>query len=559
MELTMDFENILKEVGSFGSFQKILLMGILVPALIVSPWFSMDAIFLSNTPDHWCYVPEMEHSNLSLQFQKMLIRPSSDKSCSRYDVNYSQILQSGNWSVNPDWPTTECDHGWQFDKTNYDATATTKWNMVCKDSQYNSLMLSLVFIGDLVGTPVYGFLSDRCGRKPTFFFVAFLVSVTEVGSVLSPYFSLFLVLRVINGTAMTTIYAGIYIITLELVDPSMRARINGIATTSWTGGLCLLSLIAWVTRNWIYLSIVVSVTAASLLLLWKVIPESPSWLISQEKYAEATEVMKKISKINGKSAHEGNELFQKIQEFGEKIQKQKLGEDKHSPLDFFRYPTLRKRFILVTLCWMGDSIPYYGLQINVKNLAGNEFLNFFLVSLIEVPAHICTWLFMERIGRRCCSVCAFALSSLACLLPVVFISEYEIVGVVASLIAKASTSGAFLALYQQGPELFPTPLRAVGMGMSCTIGVGSALIVPYIVYLAKYGTYIPFLIFAMISMASGVCASFLPETLNKNLPQTVADAENFEKDFKFFSCSASCEPEPEAERSTWTPARLSVR
>ncbi|KFM79480.1 Organic cation transporter 1, partial [Stegodyphus mimosarum] len=320
----------------------------------------------------------------------------------------------------------------------------------------------------------------------------------------------------------------------------------------------MLPLVAWLTRNWIYLSIVTSSTAASLLLLWKLIPESPSWLISQEKYAEATEVMKKISKINGKQAHEGTELYQKIQELGEKIKKQKIGEDQHSPLDFFRYPTLRKRFLLVTMCWVGDSIPYYGLQMNVKNLAGSEFLNFFLVSLVEIPAHLSTWLFMERIGRRWCSVCAFGLSSAACLLPVFFPPEYEIVGIVASLLAKAGTSAAFMTLYQQSPELYPTSLRAVGIGMSCTIGTGSTLIVPYIVYLAKYGTYIPFLIFAMISMISGVGASFLPETLNKKLPQTVADAENFEKNFKFCSCAATCDPDQEAEQSTWTPATLSA-
>ncbi|KFM70941.1 Organic cation transporter 1, partial [Stegodyphus mimosarum] len=479
----MDFEDILKDVGGFGLYQKILVVGFLIPAFIVIPWFSMNSIFLSNTPEHWCYVPEVAHSNLSLEFQKLLIRPPSDKSCSRYDINYSQILESGNWSINPDWPTTKCDRGWQFDKTNYDATAATRWNMVCKDGHYSSLVLSLIFIGDVVGTPFYGFLSDRWGRKPTFLFMALVISVTEIGSVLSPYFVLFLILRAINGSAMSTIYGVAYIIIIELVNPDMRTRMNGISTTSWTIGLCFLPLIAWLTRNWIYLSITTSATAALLLLFWKLIPESPSWLISQDKYTEATEIMKRISKINGKKAHEGNELLQKIQKLGDKIKKQKDGEDQHSPLDFFRYPTLRKRFLLVTICWMGNSIPYFGLQMNVKNLAGSEFLNFFLVSLVEIPAHISTWLFMERIGRRWCSVCAFVLSTIACLLPVIFPPEYEMVGVVASLLAKAGTSSAFMTLYQQSPELFPTSLRGVGMGMSCTIGTGSTLLVPYVVYL----------------------------------------------------------------------------
>ncbi|GBM70542.1 Carcinine transporter [Araneus ventricosus] len=558
----MDFEDILKDVGGFGLYQKMLMVGFLIPSFIVIPWFSMNSIFLHNSPEHWCYVPEVANSNLSLETQKYLIRPIEDKYCTRYDVDYEEILNSGNITVNQSWPTRECDSGWQFDQTNYEATSVTKWNMVCHDGHFSSLVMSLIFIGDVIGTPFYGFLSDKWGRKPTFLFMALVLSLSDIGSTLSPDFTLFLVLRAVNGACMSTVYSVGYIILLELVNPSMRARMNGVATTSWTVGLCLLPLIAYLTRHWIRLSIVTSCTAASLLLYWKILPESPSWLISQEKYEEAAAIMAKISKTNGRKAHEGTYLLEKIQRFGELEKKKKAGEAKTTPLDFFKYPTLRKRFLLVTICWVGNSIPYFGLQMNVKNLTGNEFFNFFLISLIEVPAHFSTWLFMERIGRRWCSVGAFALSTFACFLPVAFPPEYANVGVVASLLAKAGTSSAFMTLYQQGPEIFPTSLRGVGLGMACTIGTGSTLFVPYIVYLSRYGFCIPFLIFAVISFISALCAMFLPETLNKKLPQTVEDAENFQNSRKFCSCTvADSEDEEEVEPqklSTWTPRTLSA-
>lgn len=554
----MDFEDILKDVGGFGVYQKVLVVVFLIPTFIVIPWFSMNTIFLNNSPDHWCNVPEVVNSNLSIETQQYLIRPVEDRFCTMYDVDYSEILHSGNLSVNQSWPTKECDKGWQFDRTNYDATSVTRWNMVCKDGQFSSLVLSLIFIGDVIGTPLYGFMSDKWGRKPTFLFMALVLSVSDIGSTLSPDFSLFLILRAVNGACMSTVYSVGYIILLELVNPSMRTRMNGIATTSWTMGLCLLPVIAYFTRHWVRLSVVTSVTAAGLLLYWKILPESPSWLISQERYEEAAKIMAKISKANGKKAHEGTFLLDKIKRFGEIEKKQKAGELKATPLDFFKYPTLRKRFLLVTICWVGNSIPYFGLQMNVKNLAGNEFFNFFLVSLIEVPAHFSTWLFMERIGRRWCSVCAFALSTVACTLPVVFPPEYSSIGVIASLLAKAGTSSAFMTLYQQGPELFPTSLRGVGLGMACTIGTGSTLIVPYIVYLSKYAFFIPFLTFAVISFLSAICAMFLPETLNKKLPQTVEDAENFQKNEIFCSCGGESEEEESPKTNTWSRRTLSA-
>ncbi|KAG8177111.1 hypothetical protein JTE90_015255 [Oedothorax gibbosus] len=559
----MDFEDILSEVGGFGLYQKLLVVTFMIPSFIVIPWFSMNSIFVNNVPDHWCRVPDLDHyyPNLTTEEYKSMVRPHHHSSCTTWDVDWSAV----NWTGVPDpnWKTKECDAGWEYDQTNYDATSVTWWNMVCKDGHYSSLVISLLFVGDVIGTPFYGWLSDKWGRKPTFLFMALIIAVSEIGSVLSPNFVVSLMLRTINGSSMSTVYGVGYIILLELVSPGMRARMNGVATTSWTLGLCLLPLLAYLARSWIKLSIVTSVTSAALLLYWKVLPESPSWLISQERYEEAAEIMVKISKANGKKAHEGGQLLEKIKRFGEKEKAKNSGEVKQSLLDFFRYPTLRKRFLLVTFCWIGNSIPYFGLQFNVRNLAGNEFFNFFLVSLVEIPAHCGTWIFMERVGRRWCSVVAFALSTVACTLPVLMPPEYTSVGVVASLLAKAGTSSAFMTLYQQGPELFPTALRGVGLGMACTIGTGSTLIVPYIIYLDKYGSYIPFLTFAMISLLSCICASFLPETLNKKLPQSVEDAENFQKDAKFCSCGSKYPEEDDEElkvtrTNTWSHRSLSA-
>ncbi|CAL1269593.1 unnamed protein product, partial [Larinioides sclopetarius] len=44
-----------------------------------------------------------------------------------------------------------------------------------------------------------------------------------------------------------------------------------------------------------------------------------------------------------------------------------------------------------------------------------------------------------------------------------------------------------------------------------------------------------FLPISLTSFVTGVLASFLPETLNENFPQTLTDAEEFGKDQKYFS------------------------
>ncbi|KAG8173280.1 hypothetical protein JTE90_012162, partial [Oedothorax gibbosus] len=50
-----------------------------------------------------------------------------------------------------------------------------------------------------------------------------------------------------------------------------------------------------------------------------------------------------------------------------------------------------------------------------------------------------------------------------------------------------------------------------------------------------YGHALPFIVISCVCLVASGLSTFLPETLNENLPQTVIDAEKFGKDQKFFS------------------------
>ena len=43
-----------------------------------------------------------------------------------------------------------------------------------------------------------------------------------------------------------------------------------------------------------------------------------------------------------------------------------------------------------------NSIVYYGLALDSSNLAGNKYLNFFLLGLVEIPAYILAYFTMEK-------------------------------------------------------------------------------------------------------------------------------------------------------------------
>nr|XP_042901435.1 beta-alanine transporter-like [Parasteatoda tepidariorum] len=156
----MEFEDLLEEVGDFGKYQSRLIILFLIPSAIVLPWFTMNILYLVYIPDHWCHVPELAMSNLSVESQRSLIAPPGNSSCFRYDINYTELLLSGDLNIKNNTPVIPC-NSWQYDTTYFDETAASKWNMVCGNSHYASLVMTLTNVGSIIGTPIYGTLSDR--------------------------------------------------------------------------------------------------------------------------------------------------------------------------------------------------------------------------------------------------------------------------------------------------------------------------------------------------------------------------------------------------------------
>ncbi|CAL1269581.1 unnamed protein product, partial [Larinioides sclopetarius] len=375
-------------------------------------------------------------------------------------------------------------------------------------------------------------LNTRIGRRITFFITIIVTAISAISSVLMEDFTAFVIIKTINGSLMPSVFQLPYIIILEIVAPEVRTRMNGIVNISWTIGLCILPLLAYFSRSWVTLGLLTSSVTLIFFLYYSFLPESPRWLVSQERYDEAATILYQIGEKNKKIV-EKNELVQKLQKLGEKMKNEKtIDKVENSSLDLLRYPQLRKKFIIITFCWMANIMSYYGLQLNISNLAGNEFINFFLLGIAEIPGYLSSWFFMERFGRRWCSVTGFLLTGVVCMMSAI---EFPYNDIVCSMLGKYFAALTFMATYQQSSELYPTVVRSLGMGMSSTVAMLVTLVVPYIVYLSIYGRAIPFIIIGGCGIVAGILATFLPETLNENLPQSINDAEKFGLNQKFFS------------------------
>ena len=67
----------------------------------------------------------------------------------------------------------------------------------------------------------------------------------------------------------------------------------------WVLGICLLPLIAWLTGDWYYIGIITILPLGLMFLYYRVLPESPRWLLTVGRIKEAEDVLRTMAKVNG--------------------------------------------------------------------------------------------------------------------------------------------------------------------------------------------------------------------------------------------------------------------
>lgn len=116
---------------------------------------------------------------------------------------------------------------------------------------------------------------------------------------------------------------------------------------------------------------------------------------------------------------------------------------------------------------------------------------------------------------------------------------------------------------QYAAEVLPTVVRAQGVALIHIMGYVASILAPFVVYLDNISSVLPLLLLGIFGIIGGLLTLFLPETLDKDLPQTLEDGESFGIDQKMWDLPCLSKkslneetPPPEIFRSF---ARTSVR
>ncbi|MDQ0045126.1 MFS transporter [Variovorax boronicumulans] len=361
----------------------------------------------------------------------------------------------------------------------------TEWGL---SSVQIGVLASANFIGFFFGALAAGACGDLIGRRKVMMSALAIYCVASLFSGMVNDWTLFLALRIVAGFGAGAESAIIAPYLSEFVARRYRGTFTGALAGFFSFGFVAAALLGYFIvpahpQGW---RIVIFITALPVvLLLWwrRALPESPRWLESQGRAAEADAIMDAMESDHLRRGQALPVLN------AEDVAAPPPSTTRGSLLTNYATLVSRKLIRISTmtwLMWLSITFSYYSFFTWIPSLLiqnGMTITKSFGYSLVmyiaQIPGYFSAAWFNERIGRQATIVSYMLLGGL-CALGLAFThSDAQIM--VAGVLLSFFMNGTYAGVYAYTPEVFPTQVRATGSGLASAIGRIGGITAPILV------------------------------------------------------------------------------
>ena len=353
-----------------------------------------------------------------------------------------------------------------------------------------SLLVSVWLIGIMVGALLFGYCADRFGRRRLFILTLLFYSGFTVVSALSPGFYAFLAFRFLTAIGVGAEYSAVNAAIGELIPARYRGRAGAAVMNFWPLGSILAGLITLYFINvlpasigWRFAFALGAIIALFSVWARKALPESPRWLAGRGRGDAAAAVLAQIAggaRAFDMGAGDADEaapapgvLLQLRSLVGRHFGRLALGclLDFSEAAGYYGLFALLPLVVLPHLHIPDRAVPWFFIIGNVGAAVGG---------LIAAAL-------LDKAGRKITVTGFYVLAALSMLVMSRAAMSDSVSGVlIAFTIANLCATGSWIAAYPTFSELFPTRLRATGIGVSVAFGrIGAALAPPILVAVAE--------------------------------------------------------------------------
>ncbi|CAK7314213.1 Synaptic vesicle 2-related protein [Vulpes lagopus] len=404
-----------------------------------------------------------------------------------------------------------------------------------------ALLTSVVFVGMMSSSTLWGNISDQYGRKTGLKISVLWTLYYGILSAFAPVYSWILVLRGLVGFGIggvpqsVTLYA-------EFLPMKARAKCILLIEVFWAIGTVfevILAVFVMPSLGWRWLLILSAVPLLLFAVLCFWLPESARYDVLSGNQEKAIATLKRIATENGAPMPLGKLIISRQ-------------EDRGKFSNAFSYYGL----VLLTteLFQAGDvcSISSQKKAVEAKcslaceYLSEEDYMDLLWTTLSEFPGVLVTLWIIDRLGRKKTMALCFVIFSLCSLLLFICVGRKWLVPLLISeryqtkadedfveslernmltlllFIARAFISGGFQAAYVYTPEVYPTATRALGLGTCSGMARVGALITPFIAQvMLESSVYLTLAVYSGCCLLAALASCFLPiETKGRGLQES---------------------------------------
>ena len=257
--------------------------------------------------------------------------------------------------------------------------------------------IAIALIGTIIGAFVCSKPVEKHGRLKALKIIAFLYFVSAVGSAAIIDWYSFLFFRFAGGLAVgaSSVVGPMYI--AEISPSRWRGRFVAFFQFNIVLGIVLAYFsnywIHGIAHDWQWMLGVEAIPAIAFALLLYTVPESPRWLVKQDREAEARHVIKKVSNANiEQEIHEIKESLVTIGASGEKLFQHK-----------YRKPILYA-FLIATFNQLSgiNAILYYAPRIFEMSgvFTDSAMMQSIVIGLTNLTFTMIGMILIDQVGRK---------------------------------------------------------------------------------------------------------------------------------------------------------------
>lgn len=383
-----------------------------------------------------------------------------------------------------------------------------------------ALPLTMVALGGVVGSGIAGQLADRFGRRAVFQVAIATFATASLVSAAAPNLLTLCFAQIFIGLGVNGLSPALTSLVTEVAPPSLRGRMIAFLESFWVAGsllaaagsFLLIPLLGW--RGAVAFGGIAAIYAA---VLGPLIPESPRYLVSRGRIAEAL--------VEGEKIERRWRVSIPLPSVGLAVAVPLTAGERFREL---WSPAYRRRTLCLWCLWFAQVFSYRGIFswlptffVLAGQSAGDARASLIFINFAQLPGTIASALLVDRVGRKPLLVGNLAACAAAALL-FGLVSHDPTLGVMVAAVIGATNLGAYAITNVYTPELYPTRARATGIGMASSFGRMAAVVAPLgvgVMLAIGGGSLLPiFGVFAAVLGLGAVAVAVLgPETRGETL------------------------------------------